>query len=115
MQLGAGARGVALVEDQVEDLHDHAQTFWALPWRRQRERGLGVPQGPLGAADPLGHRGLRDEERPGHLGGRQPADRAQGQRQLGRRRQCRVAAQEEESQRVILLRLSALAPDLHGC
>ena len=57
----------------------------------------------LRPADPLGHRRLGDEEGAGDLGGRQAADRAQRERDLRRRGQRRVAAQEEQRERVVLV------------
>ena len=59
------------------------------------------PQRPLGAADPLRHRRLRDVERVGDLTGGQAAYRAQRQRHLRGRRQRRVAAAEEQEERVV--------------
>ena len=47
------------------------------------------------------------EKRPSDLGGGQPADRAQREGDLGGRRQRRVAAHEQQDQRVVRLRRDA--------
>src|SRR5215472_4074032 len=50
----AGGRGVALVEDQVDDLEHRREPGGALAGRRDLERNLVAGQGLLGADDPLG-------------------------------------------------------------
>jgi len=60
-------------------------------------------QGPLGAADPLRHRGLGDVEGVGDLARGEAADGAQGQRHLGRGREVGVAAAEEQEEGVVAL------------
>ena len=95
--------GVALVEDQVQHVQHRAQP---LPARSSaggmREPGTPAGLDPLlGPADALGHRRLRDQERRGDLRGGQAADGAQGQRDLAGRGQGRVAAQEQQGQRVV--------------
>ena len=75
----------------------------SLPGRRDGERHAAVGDGLLGPGDPPGHGGLRDQERAGDLGRGQPADRAQRERDLRGRRQRRVAAQEQQDQRVVAL------------
>ena len=69
---------------------------------------LGQPEGDarqhdlaLGAHQPLGHRRLGYQVGPGDLAGREAADRTQGQRDLGLRRERRVAAQEDQPQLVV--------------
>jgi hypothetical protein len=59
------------------------------------------PHRPLGAADPLRHRRLRDVEGVGDLARREAADRAQRQRHLRGGRERRVAAAEEQEERVV--------------
>ena len=121
MQVGAGARGVSLVENQVEHLEHRRQTALALPRARQTERDLGGLDALLGPADPLGHRRLGNQERARDLRGREAADGPERQRDRGRWRQRRVAAHEEQRQSVVLLRAgigvgrrheSPLGPDL---
>ena len=80
--------------------HD-PQPFGSLAFRRQAERGAGLPDPLFGPADPLGHRRFGNEKRAGDLGGGEPGDRSQGQGELRRRRQRGVAAQEQQSQRVV--------------
>src|SRR5262249_4427337 len=101
LQLGARGGGVALVEDQVQHLQDDAQPLLALGRRWQRERRLAGLDLLLGAADPLAERRLRDEERARDLAGRQAADGAQRERDLGGRRQRRVAAEERQREGVV--------------
>ena len=97
----ARGRGVALVEDQVEDL-EHA----AEPLRQERQigdpvRDAGIADLPLRADEALGERRLRDEEGPGDLGRRQAAERPQGQRHATVQRQRRVAAGEDQPESVV--------------
>ena len=99
----AGRRGVALVEHQVEHVQHDAQARGALLLGRQFEAGAGVRDRRLGAADALSHRRLGHEERAGDLRGSQAPDGAQRERQLRRRRQRRMTAQEQHRQRVVLI------------
>ena len=68
------------------------------------ERGACRLQALLGPADALGHRCLGHEEGRRDLGRRQAADGAQGQRDRRGRGEGRVAAQEDEGERVVLAR-----------
>ncbi len=95
VQVGAAAGGVALVEDQVEDVQDGVQAALF-------EGGPGGFDLLLGAADPGGHRGLGDQEGPGHLGGGEAADGPQGEGDLRGRGQRGVAAQEQQVQGVVV-------------
>ncbi len=99
LQVGAGGGRVALVEDQVEDVQDHAQAFG--PVAREAETLAALPDGLLRAGDAAGHGRLGDQEGAGDLRRGQAADGAQRQRDLGRRGQRRMAAQEEQDQRVV--------------
>ena len=56
---------------------------------------------PFRPANALSHGRFRNQERPGDFGGGQPADRSQGERHPGRRRQRRVAAGEDKPQAVV--------------
>jgi hypothetical protein len=76
---------VALGEDQVEDVRGRGDPAWQLVGGWWREPDFGLLQPRLGPTDPLGHRGLGDEERPRDLRRAQAADGAQGQRDLTRR------------------------------
>ena len=70
---------------------------------RHLERLAGVLDALLGPADPLRHGRLGHEERPGDLRGGEAADRAQGERDRGGRGERRVAAHEEQVERVVAL------------
>ena len=65
LQVGAGARGVALVKDQVEHLEHHAQPVRPLVRRRQAEREVGwsgaAAAGPLVAGGGSRRGGLERE------------------------------------------------------
>jgi len=103
LKVRARRRRVALVEDQVQDVQHGVEPLRALVLRRGSERRAGGLDALLGAADPLGHRRLGDEERAGDLRRRQAADRAQRERDLGRGRERGVAAEEQQRERVVLL------------
>jgi hypothetical protein len=95
----AGARHVALVEDEVEHVEDDGQR---LGRGRREPRARGADRR-LRPADALRHRALRNQERTRDLCGGQAADGAQRQRDLRGGRQRFVAAHEEELQRVVLV------------
>ncbi len=69
--------------------------------RRNAEPRSDLAQPRLGSADPLRHRGFGHQESPGYLRGAQPGDGTQRQRDLRWTRQRRVAAQQQQRQRVI--------------
>jgi len=100
-QAGAAAGGVALVEQQVQDMQHQSQPFGTLIGRWERERLAGSLDRRFGAADPLGHGRLGDQERGSDLAGGQAADRPEGERDRRGWREGRVAAQEHEDQRVV--------------
>lgn len=76
-----------------------------------REGDPGVPDLAAGADQPLGHGGLRDEERRGDLPHREAGDVAQGQRHPSLRGERRVAARQDEAQVVVLdLQVRVLMP-----
>lgn len=68
------SRRVALIEDEVEDVQDHAKALGPLRLRRQVESHARGSDALLGPADALGHRGFRHQECVRNLRGRQPAD-----------------------------------------
>jgi hypothetical protein len=103
LQLRAGGGGVALVEDQVQHVQDHPQPVAQLRRRRHVEGRAGGLDALLGAADALGHGGLGYEEGAGDLGGRESADRPERERDLRGRRQLRMAAQQQQGQRVVVV------------
>ena len=97
----APRRGVPLVEDEVEDGEDRAESLGQHVIRRHAEGDAGAAHFSLGAHEPLRHRRLCDEERPRDLRRRQAGDLAQGQRhpRLGSER--RVTAREDECEPVV--------------
>ena len=78
------ARGVALVEDQVQDVEHGAEPVAPFRGRGHPELGAAFADPLLRPADPLGHRRLGHQERAGDLRGRQPADGSQRQCHLRR-------------------------------
>jgi len=94
LQCWTGAGRVALVEDEIEDVHHHAESVGALWFRRQVEVCAAAPDALLGTADALRHRGFRNQEGARDLSGREAADCTQRQRELRRHRQGWVAAHE---------------------
>ena len=103
MQRRAGARRVALVEDEIEHVHHDAEPVRPLGLRREVEAAAGALDALLRPADPLRHRGFGHQERVRDLGRRQPADGAQRERQLRRHGERGMAAQEQERERVVLV------------
>ena len=101
-EVRAVAGRVALVEEQVEDMEDGSQSLRAFRRRGKRERLGGRLHLGLRPTDPLRHRRLGDEERRGDLAGREPAHRAQRQRDGRRRSERGVTAHEHEHERVVL-------------
>ncbi len=82
-------------------MQDDPQPLLPLRAVRQAERAARSLDPLLGPADPGRHRGLGHQERAGDLGGGQAADRTQRQRRLRGRGQRRMAAQEQQDQRVV--------------
>ena len=97
----AAARGVALVEDEVDHRGDGGEPFGALDRPRRLERHVGLRDAILRAGDPLLHRRLADQERAGDLLDRQARDDAQRERDLLGRRQIGMAADEQQPQHVV--------------
>ncbi len=100
-ELGAAARGVPLVEQQVQHGQDRGGAF------RQQVRGwhavrdAGIVDLALRPHESLRHRRLGHEERSRDLGGGQAGERAQGERDLRLDRECRVAAGEDQPEPVV--------------
>jgi hypothetical protein len=107
-QLVADAGRVALAENQVEDLQHGTQPLGPLGPGRQGDVETGAGDGRPGPADPLGHRRLRHPERRRDLRGGQAADRPKRQRDLAGRGQIRVAAAEQQGQRVVIVRRAGI-------
>jgi hypothetical protein len=98
----AGGGGVALVEDQVDDLQDRAEAGRAVRAVGHLEGDVLAGQGAFGAHDALRDRRFRDEEGAGDLGGGQAAEAriALTLRLLGG--QHRVAGGEDQAQQVVV-------------
>ncbi len=94
-------RGVALVEHEVQDGQDAREPVGQELARRDAVRDPGRADLPLRADDPLGHRGLGDEEGVRDLAGRQAPQRLQRERHAGVHRQRRVAAGEDQPKPVV--------------
>src|SRR5216684_5434329 len=62
LQGWTGAGRVALVEDEIEDVHHHAESIGALCFRGQVEAWAAAPDAFLGTADALRHRRFRNQE-----------------------------------------------------
>ena len=94
-------RGIPLVEDQVDHPEHGLEPFrqQVVGWHPVRDAG--VADLLLGPNQPLGERRLGDQECPGDLGGGQPTEGAQRERDLGLDRQGRVAAGEDEAQAIV--------------
>jgi len=82
----ARARGVALVEHEVEHLEHRGQPLGEIGAARDLVRDAGLGERPLGPDDPLRHGRLGDQERPGDLRGGQPAEQPEGERDPAVRR-----------------------------
>jgi len=100
--VGARRGDVPFVEDQVDHGHHVVEPAGALGARGQLQLGACLREGALGAGDPLAHGGVGHQESAGDLDGAQSADQAQGQRGSRLRREGRVAAEEDQSQDVVL-------------
>ena len=89
------------VNTTYEHLGDRDHAVRQLAGGERGERGVEPAQPGLGPADPLGHRGFGDEERPRDLGGGQTADGAQGEGDLAGPGQLGVTAQQQQRDRVV--------------
>ncbi len=98
----AGGGRVPLVEDQVDDLEDRAETGLAVRSVRHLEGDVLPGQGAFGADDALRDRGFGDEAGAGDLGGGQAAEQAQGEGDAGLGGQHRVAGGEDQPEQVVV-------------
>ena len=94
--------GVALVEDEVDDLQHRREALGQQVIRGHAVGDVGVADLALRPHEPLRHRRLRDEEGAGDLGRLEAGDGAQRERDLSLRRERRVAAGEDQPQPVVL-------------
>ena len=97
----AGRCLVALVEHEVEDAEDRVEPLGQEVVGRDAVGDRRVADLPLRPHEPLGERDFGDEEGPGDLGGGEPAERPQGEGDLGLHRESRMAAGEDEAESVV--------------
>ena len=95
------AAGPAFVEDQIDHGQNRREPVGQQVIGRDAERDAGFLDLSLGAHQALGHGGLGDEEGAGDVGGREAAERAQGQGYLGVEVKCRMAAGENQLESLI--------------
>ena len=97
----AGGRGVPFGVDEVDRGQHGVEPVGQLGGGRDAVGGVVVAQLAFGAHDPLGERGLGDEKGAGDLGGVEPAEEAQRERDLGVGGERGMAAQEHQPQLVV--------------
>ena len=102
LQLRAGARGVALVEDEIEDMEHRAESLGALLGGWRMKANAGRFDDALRARDALRHGGFRNEKCAGDLCRRETADGTQCERNGRCRRERGMTAHEEQDESVIL-------------
>ena len=95
------AAAVALVEDQVDDREHRRQPLRQQMVGGNAEGDARILDLPLRPREPPLHRLLGNEERAGDLLGAQPAERAQGQRDLRLETERRMAAREDQLQPLV--------------
>ena len=100
MHLAAASR-ISLIEDEVDHGRHRGEAFGALHRARSLVGHARLRDPALGAGDALLHRGLGHEECARDLLDREAANHAQRQRDLLRRRQVGMAADEQEPQDVV--------------
>jgi hypothetical protein len=97
----------AFGEDQINDVQDCRQSIGQLVGLGHPERYSRSGDLAFGPQETLGHRRLGDQEGSSDLRRGQAADRAQGQRDLGLLGQRGMAAQEDETELVVVERPGA--------
>jgi hypothetical protein len=108
----AGRRGVALVEDEVDDGEHRGQAIGQVGVLGHAVRDVCRCDLALGPHEALGHRRLGDEEAARDLGRRQAAERAQRQRDARLHGERRVTAGEDQAQAVVGDGALLRAPDV---
>ncbi len=101
-EVGAPGGRVPLVEQQIQHREDPAGALGQQMRGRDPIRDARAGDLALGAHEPLGHRRLRHQERPGDLRRGQPGQRAQGEGHPALQRQRRMTAGEDQPQPVVL-------------
>src|SRR5262249_44119394 len=102
LQPRSRARGIALVEDEIDDLQYDAEPIGSFRRRRHLEPDARALDALLGAADALGHRGFRNKEGIRYCRRGQAADRAKREGQLRGHAERWMAAEEHECEGVVL-------------
>jgi uncharacterized protein (DUF2384 family) len=97
----AGGGGVALVEDEIDDLEHGGEALDELGPARHFVGNALLGQRAFGPHDTLGHRGLRHQKGACDFLGREPTDQPQRQRHAGLRGQYRVAGGEDKAQQIV--------------
>jgi hypothetical protein len=97
----AGGRRVAFVEDEVDDLEHRGQTGGELGSTRHFEGRARLGERPSGAHDALGHRRLRNEERPRDLLDRQAAEQTQRERNPAFGGKHGMTGREHQAQQIV--------------
>ena len=97
----AGGRGVALVEDEIDDLEHGREPCGQLLPAGHLEGHMRFGERALGAHDALRNRRLRDQERRRDLGGGEPAEQLSVSATRASVREHRVAGGEDEPQQVV--------------
>ncbi len=97
----AGGRGVAFVEDEVDDLEDGGEARGELGPAGHFEGDARLGERALGADDALGDGRLRDEEGARDLGGGEAAEQAQRERDARLGREDRVAGGKHEAEEIV--------------
>ena len=92
---------IALVEDQIDHGGDGGEPLRALDRARRLERHAGIGDARLGAGDALLHGAFADQEGARDLLDGEAGDDAQRHRDLLRRRQVGMAADEQQPQDVV--------------
>src|SRR5712692_8821981 len=93
--------GVALVEDEVDDLQHGGEADREVVAPRNLEGHARLAEGPLRPDDALGDGGLRHEEGPCDLAGGKTAQQVQRERYARVRREDRMAGDENEPQEIV--------------
>jgi hypothetical protein len=120
----AAGRGVALIEDQIDDLEDAADPSRQLLVLGDGVGDMRIGDFVLGPHDALAHRRLGHKESACDLAGRQAADCSEGESDASRHVKRRVTAGEDQPQAIVgksaigehlghSLRVLAVALDAH--
>jgi hypothetical protein len=97
----AGGGGVALVEDEVDDLEDGGEAGGEVGAAGDFEGDVFFGEGAFGADDALGDGGLGGEEGAGDLGGGEASEETEGEGGAGVGGEDRVAGDEDEAEEVV--------------